>query len=105
MQEWLQENREEFDLIFIDPPTFSNSKRTDDVFDIQRDHAHIIELAMRRLSADGTLYFSNNFRRFKMDDVVEVRYKVEDITKQTLDMDFERNQKIHKAWKISHKSF
>ena len=105
VQEWLQENHEEFDLIFIDPPTFSNSKRTDDVFDIQRDHAHIIELAMRRLSADGTLYFSNNFRRFKMDDVVEVRYKVEDITKQTLDMDFERNQKIHKAWKISHKSF
>ena len=60
---------------------------------------------MRRLSAGGTLYFSNNFRRFKMDDVVEVRYQVEDITKQTLDMDFERNQRIHKAWKIKHKDF
>ena len=102
---WLQKDYKEYDLIFIDPPTFSNSKRTDNIFDIQRDHAHILELAMHRLSANGTLYFSNNFRQFKMDDVIEIRYQVEDITRQTLDLDFERNHKIHKAWKITHTKF
>lgn len=102
VMEWIANDRDEYDLIFIDPPTFSNSKKTEDVFDIQRDHARLIELAMKRLAKDGTLYFSNNYRRFKMDDVVEVRYQTEDISKQTLDMDFERSPKIHKAWKITH---
>ncbi|MDC6726226.1 class I SAM-dependent methyltransferase, partial [Leclercia adecarboxylata] len=63
---WLEEDRGEYDLIFIDPPTFSNSKRMEGVFDVQRDHLALLDLAMARLAAGGTLYFSNNFRKFEL---------------------------------------
>ena len=88
-------------MIFIDPPTFSNSKRLDDIFDVQRDHPRLIELAMARLAPGGVIYFSNNFRRFRMDKTVEETYQVEDISAQTLDKDFQRNTRIHKTWRIS----
>lgn len=104
VMEWIASDRGEYDLIFLDPPTFSNSKKTEDVFDVQRDHIQLIENTMKRLSKDGVLYFSNNYRRFKMDPIVEARFQVEEITPQTLDPDFERNSKIHKAWKITHRA-
>jgi 23S rRNA (guanine2445-N2)-methyltransferase / 23S rRNA (guanine2069-N7)-methyltransferase len=97
---WLEADRGEYDLIFIDPPTFSNSKRMEGVFDIQRDHAVLLDLAMARLAAGGTLYFSNNFRKFALDPQISERYAVEEITGATLDEDFRRNTKIHRAWKI-----
>ncbi|MNM33547.1 Ribosomal RNA large subunit methyltransferase K/L [compost metagenome] len=97
---WLEGNRDSYDLIFIDPPTFSNSKRMEGVFDVQRDHVELLDLAVARLAPGGVLYFSNNFRKFQLDENLAERYAVEEITAQTLDPDFARNSKIHRAWKI-----
>ncbi|CAK9888343.1 MULTISPECIES: bifunctional 23S rRNA (guanine(2069)-N(7))-methyltransferase RlmK/23S rRNA (guanine(2445)-N(2))-methyltransferase RlmL [Pseudomonas] len=97
---WLQACREEYELIFIDPPTFSNSKRMEGVFDVQRDHVELLDLAVARLAPGGVLYFSNNFRKFQLDENLAERYAVEEISAQTLDPDFSRNSKIHRAWKI-----
>ncbi|KDN98072.1 bifunctional 23S rRNA (guanine(2069)-N(7))-methyltransferase RlmK/23S rRNA (guanine(2445)-N(2))-methyltransferase RlmL [Pseudomonas donghuensis] len=97
---WLQACRDEYELIFIDPPTFSNSKRMEGVFDVQRDHVELLDLAVARLAPGGVLYFSNNFRKFQLDENLTERYAVEEISAQTLDPDFARNSKIHRAWKI-----
>jgi 23S rRNA (guanine2445-N2)-methyltransferase / 23S rRNA (guanine2069-N7)-methyltransferase len=100
--EWLKEGHEQYDLIFIDPPTFSNSKKFQGTFDIQRDHASLLKRAMNRLSNGGVLYFSNNFRQFELDDELSERFSVEEITPSTIGFDFKRNQKIHRAWRIKH---
>ncbi|SEA28415.1 23S rRNA (guanine2445-N2)-methyltransferase / 23S rRNA (guanine2069-N7)-methyltransferase [Thiothrix caldifontis] len=100
--EWLYDCDEYYDLIFLDPPTFSNSKRMQDTFDVQRDHVALIDDAMRVLSPDGTLIFSNNFRKFKLDTEVENKYAVQDYRKQSLPLDFERDPKIHGCWLIKH---
>ncbi|SDP92507.1 bifunctional 23S rRNA (guanine(2069)-N(7))-methyltransferase RlmK/23S rRNA (guanine(2445)-N(2))-methyltransferase RlmL [Ectopseudomonas guguanensis] len=98
---WLGDDRGEYDLIFIDPPTFSNSKRMEGVFDVQRDHVELLDLAMARLARGGVLYFSNNFRKFQLDESLVARYQVEEISAQTLDPDFARNPKIHRAWRFT----
>jgi 23S rRNA (guanine2445-N2)-methyltransferase / 23S rRNA (guanine2069-N7)-methyltransferase len=98
---WLEEDRGEYDLVFIDPPTFSNSKRMEGVFDVQRDHVQLLDLAMARLAPGGVLYFSNNFRKFVLDENLISRYQVEEISSATLDPDFARNSKIHRAWRFS----
>lgn len=97
---WLESNREQYDLIFIDPPTFSNSKRMEGVFDVQRDHVQLLDLAVARLAPGGVLYFSNNFRKFQLDENLQERYAIEEISSTTLDPDFARNSKIHRAWRI-----
>lgn len=99
-REWLKITRDRFDVIFLDPPSFSNSKRMDDTLDIQRDHGSLINAAMRLLNPDGILYFSTNLRQFKMDEKLKEKYSVEDITQQTIDVDFKRNHKIHRCFKI-----
>jgi 23S rRNA (guanine2445-N2)-methyltransferase / 23S rRNA (guanine2069-N7)-methyltransferase len=99
---WLEADRGEYELIFIDPPTFSNSKRMEGVFDVQRDHIHLLDLAMARLAPGGVLYFSNNFRKFQLDEILAKRYNVVEISGETLDPDFARNPRIHRAWRISH---
>lgn len=99
---WMSTCREKFDIIVMDPPTFSNSKRTDDVFDVQRDHVHLINQAMRCLNPGGVLYFSNNFRRFVLDHEALADYLIEDITPSTIGFDFQRNNKIHHCWRICH---
>lgn len=101
---WLENDRDTYDLIFVDPPTFSNSKRMDDVFDIQRDHVLLLDRAMARLAPGGSLYFSNNFRRFVMDDSIAARYQVTNITAQSFDPDFARNNKIHQAWHLTQRA-
>ena len=74
--------RREFDLIFLDPPTFSNSKRMDDILDVQRDHAALIDRCMALLAPGGKLVFSNNAQKFKMDaDVVPGGTKCTDISR------------------------
>jgi len=98
---WLAEDRGEYELIFIDPPTFSNSKRMEGIFDVQRDHVQLLDLAMARLAKGGVLYFSNNFRKFELDESLAARYQVEEISAQTLDPDFARNPKIHRAWRLT----
>ncbi|MBB4819418.1 23S rRNA (guanine2445-N2)-methyltransferase / 23S rRNA (guanine2069-N7)-methyltransferase [Pseudomonas alcaligenes] len=98
---WLAEDRGEYELIFIDPPTFSNSKRMEGLFDVQRDHVQLLDLAMARLAPGGVLYFSNNFRKFQLDESLDQRYQVSEISAETIDPDFARNQKIHRAWKFN----
>ena len=104
-REWLRITRDRFDVIFLDPPSFSNSKRMTDTLDIQRDHVSLIQAAMRLLNPDGIVYFSTNFRQFKMDEVIKEKYAVQDISAQTIDQDFKRNQKIHYCFKIMDKHF
>ena len=92
----------QFDLIVMDPPSFSNSKKMLDILDIQRDHQKLIVGAMNLLASDGLLYFSNNLRSFVLDDSVSEQYAVKDISKQSVPDDF-RNKKIHQCWEIRHK--
>ena len=100
-REWLKTCRDHFDVIFLDPPSFSNSKRMQDTLDIQRDHSVLIRNAMRLLNPDGILYFSTNFRQFKLDERLKELYSVQDISAQTIDQDFKRNTKIHYCFKIT----
>ena len=90
------------DLILLDPPSFSNSKRMEDVLDVQRDHVDMIHNAMRVLAEGGTLIFSNNLRTFKLDTDSLSAYTIKDISAQTIDEDFKRNAKIHQCWLITH---
>ncbi|SUC35031.1 Ribosomal RNA large subunit methyltransferase L [Providencia rustigianii] len=101
---WLANSDEQFDLIFIDPPTFSNSKRMDGTFDVQRDHVQLITHLKRMLRRGGTVMFSNNKRGFKMDmDALnELGLKAQEITAKTRSEDFARNRQIHNCWLISH---
>ncbi|WP_459869294.1 bifunctional 23S rRNA (guanine(2069)-N(7))-methyltransferase RlmK/23S rRNA (guanine(2445)-N(2))-methyltransferase RlmL [Halomonas shantousis] len=100
---WLETAGSHFDLIFMDPPTFSNSKKMEATLDIQRDHGRLVRLAMARLAPEGTLVFSNNQRRFALDrDLVE-QYVVEDISSRTFDPDFMRRPDLHHCFLIRHK--
>lgn len=98
--QWLQEQKGEYDLIFVDPPTFSNTKKTRRVFDVQEDHKRLIELAMNRLAGDGLLIFSTNFRQFTLDESIGKYYAVKNISKASIPFDFIKNTKIHKCWEI-----
>ncbi len=100
---WLETADAEFDLIFMDPPTFSNSKKMRDTLDIQRDHPRLVELAMARLAPGGTLVFSNNQRRFKLDDALSQHYAVEEITSRTFDPDFQRRTNMHHVFLLRHR--
>ena len=74
------------------------------VLDIQRDHSELIDLSMTKLTKNGQLIFSNNLRKFKLDDALNTRYKITNFTKQSIDKDFERNQKIHQCWIIENQN-
>jgi 23S rRNA (guanine2445-N2)-methyltransferase / 23S rRNA (guanine2069-N7)-methyltransferase len=97
---WLEAAHGPFDLMFLDPPTFSNSKRMGQTLDVQRDHAWLIKKAMRLLAPGGTMIFSNNFRRFKMDATTQNEYEIQDITRATIDADFSRSPRIHHCFRI-----
>jgi 23S rRNA (guanine2445-N2)-methyltransferase / 23S rRNA (guanine2069-N7)-methyltransferase len=102
-REWLEEAvaaRERYDLIFLDPPTFSNSKRMQGVLDVSRDHGALIDLCTQLLAAQGLLVFSTNAQRFKLDDALTGRYAVKDISRATIALDFERNPRIHRCFEI-----
>jgi 23S rRNA (guanine2445-N2)-methyltransferase / 23S rRNA (guanine2069-N7)-methyltransferase len=93
-----------YDVIFLDPPSFSNSKRMEGVLDIQRDHVSLINGAMKHLGDDGQLVFSNNLRKFKIDEEeLSTKYILENITSKTIAKDFERNQKIHQCWLVKRR--
>ena len=99
--EWMNQSEERFDLIFLDPPTFSNSKRMEESFDIQRDHVPLIKAACRLLTDGGILLFSTNKRRFKLDNEALVDLKIDEVTRQTFDEDFARRPQIHSCFSIS----
>lgn len=103
MKPLLSRNEDKFDLIFMDPPTFSNSKKMEGVLEIQRDHIQLITDAMRLLMNNGELLFSTNLRGFKMDSELEELFDIKDISKQTLPLDFKRNPKIRQCFIIKHK--
>ncbi len=101
---WLQQCQEQYDLILLDPPTFSNSKRMEGVLDTQRDHGQLVDAAMARLAPGGLLIFSTNKRGFSLDAELLSRYQVEDRCRWSLDEDFIRRSKpIHYCWFIRHR--
>ncbi|XDZ50294.1 class I SAM-dependent methyltransferase [Neisseriaceae bacterium CLB008] len=93
--------RKRFDLIVMDPPSFSNSKKMLADLDVQRDHVGLIDGAMTLLDKQGSLYFSNNLRTFELDDAVAKRYVVTDVSGVSVPEDF-RNKNIHQCWLIQH---
>jgi len=103
---WLEEQESRgarFDLIFLDPPTFSNSKRMDGVLDVQRDHVGMIRRSMKLLRPTGRLVFSTNYTRFKLDAEALGDLSIEDISAATVPKDFERHARIHKCFVVRFK--
>jgi 23S rRNA (guanine2445-N2)-methyltransferase / 23S rRNA (guanine2069-N7)-methyltransferase len=104
---WLEmavAERRAYDLIFLDPPTFSNSKRMDDILDVQRDHGELIQRCMALLAPGGKVVFSTNAQKFKLDAAVAASYKVTDISRATLPEDFKRNPRIHQCFELESRS-
>ncbi|EPZ8123561.1 bifunctional 23S rRNA (guanine(2069)-N(7))-methyltransferase RlmK/23S rRNA (guanine(2445)-N(2))-methyltransferase RlmL [Yersinia enterocolitica] len=101
---WLSNTDEQFDVIFIDPPTFSNSKRMETTFDVQRDHLVLMKELKRLLRRKGTIMFSNNKRGFQMDldGIKALGLEAKEITAQTQSEDFARNRQIHNCWLVTH---
>jgi len=98
---WLAEDDgARHDLIFLDPPTFSNSQRMTREFDVQRDHVSLIRSTLPRLAPGGLLLFSNNFRKFKLDAEALADISVMDITKRTIPNDFSRDPRTHVCFEI-----
>ncbi len=103
--DWLETQAEDpeqlYDIIFCDPPTFSNSKRMRTDFDVQRDHVKLIQTSMKLLADKGALYFSSNRRGFKLDEELNLGFTIEDISRSTLPEDFRNRPNVHKAYKIT----
>lgn len=98
--QFLEKERDVYDLIVIDPPTISRSKKMDQMFDIQKDYPFLISKALKLLSQNGTLFFSTNSRDFDFDGSLFEGCRIIDISKKTIPIDF-HNQKIHRSWQIS----
>ena len=104
--QWLEEQEPwgpRFDLIFVDPPTFSNSKRMEGVLDVQRDHVGMIRRSLKLLRQSGRLVFSTNYTRFKLDAQALSDLDVDDISAKTIPKDFERHARIHRCFSIKFK--
>ena len=104
---WLQQyrlggHRYGFDLILLDPPSFSNSKRMEDVFDVQRDHVMMINRCMNLLNSGGQLIFSTNLRSFRLDKSALADFYIDAMSANHMDPDFQGNPKIHQCWLFSN---
>ena len=99
VREWLERCQERFDLIFLDPPSYSRSKRMQSDFDIQRDHASLLAATARLLAPGGVLYFSTNLRSFTLDDTVLPDCRRQEISARTHDEDFSRKP-LHSCWRF-----
>ncbi len=97
-----KEKKEKFDLILLDPPSFSNSKRMEEDLDIERDHALLVRDCMQLLNPGGQLFFSTNKRRFELHTLVTGAYQVKEISQWTIPQDFHHSN-IHRAFIITHK--
>lgn len=100
--QWLADCKDTFDIIVLDPPTFSNSARMKDTLDVQRDHEFLVNSAMKCLTAEGVLIFSNNYKRFFLADSLYEKYQVKDITSRSVPVDFKRG-KPHRCFEIRHR--
>ncbi len=95
---------ERYHVIFLDPPTFSNSKRMGEAtFDVQRDHVDLLRRVAQLLARDGVMLFSNNFRHFKMHRRALPELAIEEITHATIPLDFRRTPRIHTCWRIARR--
>jgi len=105
---WLHEQsstpNRRYGLIFVDPPTLSRSKRMEQAFDVQRDHARLLRMAGGLLEPDGNLLFSSNYQRFRLDPALDEEFVVEDISRATLPEDFARSPRIHGAFLLRRRS-
>jgi 23S rRNA (guanine2445-N2)-methyltransferase / 23S rRNA (guanine2069-N7)-methyltransferase len=102
--QWLEEQEAagpRFDLIFVDPPTFSNSKRMEGVLDVQRDHVGMIRRSLKLLRPSGRLVFSTNYTRFKLDAQALADLRIEDISARSIPKDFERHARIHRCFSVT----
>ena len=99
---FLDDCTDKYDLIFLDPPSFSNSKKMEEDFNINDDQEMLVGRVMKILKHDGMLLFSNNSRKFKLSEKIQDRYMVKDISRATIPVDF-RDDKIHKCFEIRHK--
>ncbi|MFP6667511.1 MAG: class I SAM-dependent methyltransferase [Pirellulales bacterium] len=90
---------ETYDLAVVDPPTFSNRKGVDDHWDVQRDHVELLNELMLRMKPGGQIYFSTNFRRFKLDEAAIQSASIFEISRQTVPSDF-RNRRVHRCWRL-----
>ena len=101
--QWLEKCDRQFGLIFVDPPTFSNSKRMENSWDVQRDHIQLFTHLKRILRPNGTIVFSNNKQKFKMDfdGIANLGLSAVEISAKTLPLDFERNKHIHNCWLVT----
>ena len=98
---WLEEPaRERYDLIFLDPPTLSRSKRMAKELDVQRDHVELIRSTLLKLAPNGLLIFSTNFRKFRLDAAGLADLTVADVTPATIPKDFARDARIHRCFEI-----
>lgn len=95
---------ERYELVFLDPPTFSNSKRMSGVLDVQRDHPQLLAGCARRLAPGGLIVFSTNAQRFRLDPVLESDFEVSDISAATLPQDFARNPRIHRCFELRRRA-
>ncbi len=88
-----------YDLAVVDPPTFSNSKRTDDDWEIQSGHVEVLNSVLQHMNPGGIIFFSTNSRRFKLDEAALATNQIREISRQTVPPDF-RNRRIHRCWRI-----
>ena len=95
----MRKARARFDLIVLDPPSFSNSKRMQATFDVQRDQVELLRDTLALLAPGGELLFSNNRKGFRLDSRIDELAEVEEITAQTVPADFRRHQP-HRCWRL-----
>ncbi len=98
--EFLRNTDQQFDLAVVDPPTYSNSKRTNNDWDVQKRHLELLTTLHGVMRPGSTVYFSSNFRRFKLDEDNLTGFQIHEISKQTVPEDF-RNKRIHRCWHLS----
>ncbi len=98
---WLKNTSEKYDIIFLDPPTYSISGSEERKFEIQADHPELIRRTMPHLKPGGTLFFSTNFKKFRMDPETLAGTNAMEITPDTIPEDFKRTPRIHRVWKIN----
>lgn len=101
---WLRITRNKFDVIFLAPPSFSNSKRMDETFDLQRDHERLIHTCMRLLTEDGILYFSTHLKKFTLSPTLKEKYSIKEITHELVDLDFKRSKSTQVCFKLSRRT-